>query len=113
MIKNCDPISGQEIAHDLRFVGWGIVVEERPGTFLSIFRSNSKNSHPQTIEDSEIIIKIHCLTFWQKFLVNDSLEMKKIVSSVFTRLFCMRTFFRFGFSGLNHAALCRFMRGSY
>jgi hypothetical protein len=29
--------------YDLRFVVWGIVVEERPGTLLSIFRLNSKN----------------------------------------------------------------------
>jgi hypothetical protein len=31
MIKDCDPFCAQKIAHDLRFVGWGIVVEERSG----------------------------------------------------------------------------------
>jgi hypothetical protein len=44
MIKDCDPFSGQKIAHDLRFVGWDTVVEERPGTLLLIFRPNSKES---------------------------------------------------------------------
>jgi hypothetical protein len=77
MIKDCDPFDGQKIAYDLRFMWWGIVVEERPGTLLSIFRSNSKNARPQMIEDSEIIIRIHCLAFWQKFLVNDSFGIEE------------------------------------
>jgi hypothetical protein len=68
MIKDCDPFSGQKIAHNLRFVGWDILVEERPGTFPSIFRLNSKDSE---------IIRIHCLTFWQKFLVNDSFGIEE------------------------------------
>jgi hypothetical protein len=34
-------------------------------------------SRPQTIDDSEIIIRIHCLAFWQKFLVNDSLGIEE------------------------------------
>jgi hypothetical protein len=31
----------------------------------------------RTIEDSEIIIRIHSLTFWQKFLVNDSFGIEE------------------------------------
>jgi hypothetical protein len=68
---DCDSFSDQRIVYDLGFVGWGIVVEERSGTLLLISKSKSKNSHPQTIEDSKIIIRTHSLTFWQKFLVND------------------------------------------
>jgi hypothetical protein len=35
-IKDCDTFSRQKIAHDLRFVGWGTVVEERPGRIWRI-----------------------------------------------------------------------------
>jgi hypothetical protein len=39
---DCDSFSGQRIAYDLRFVGWGIIVEERPGTLFSKFGSNRR-----------------------------------------------------------------------
>ena len=77
MLRHTDLISRQKLTNNEWDVTRCIIVQQRPGLWITIFGSNTTDSDYETLQNCEVICASICLTSSNEFLVDNFIAIEE------------------------------------